>query len=170
MFRRYFAVIATLVLISSTALGMGSDHKKGTLPPHEGWLAGTYEAVNLPSRVHGYWINSSDTLFYRDGNAVLEDMLQRLDSIQGLTVRVILHPGKGIAKSPWSKDVMDSADWTVTISGAHAITPIQNQITVDVWLGGNISLVDLEIPSNIEVKSGDEIDAYVEKRNADGKK
>ena len=170
MFHRYFAVLGTFFLISSTAFGMGSDHKKGDLPPHDGWPVGTYEAVNLPCRVHGYWINSSDTLFYKDGNAVLEEMLQKLGSIQGLTVRVILHPSKVIAKSPWSKEVLDSADWTVTISGKEAITQIQNQVTVDIWLGGNVSLDDLKIPQDIDVKSGNEIEAYIENRSIEARK
>ncbi|MCU0709455.1 MAG: hypothetical protein MUF23_14290 [Pirellula sp.] len=164
MFSKYCAVFFSSILTLSSAFGMGSDHKKGTLPPHDGWIAGTYEAVNLPCRVHGYWINSSDTLFYKEGNDVLERTLQKLSSIQGLTVRVILHPGKGVAKSPWSKEVLDSADWTVTIAGKEAITQVQNHVTVDVWLGGNIALDDLKIPEAIAVESGNEIEAYIEKR------
>jgi hypothetical protein len=167
MFVKSLSVFLSIVLLSATALGLGADHKNGDLPRHDGWLAGTYEAVNLPCRVHGYWINSSDTLFYRGENLVLEEMLEKLNSNKDLKVRVVLHAGKGIARSPWSKDVVESADWSVTIAGKGAITYAQNQITVNVWFSGNISLDELTIPRGVVVESGREIDTYIERRQRD---
>jgi hypothetical protein len=144
---------------------MGADHKQGDLPPHDGWRAGTYEAVNLPCRVHGFWINSSDTLFYQGGNAVLEEMLQKLCAIQGLDVRVILHSGKGVAKSPWSKqEAFEAADWSVTIAGKDAISRTQDQVTVDAWFSGNLSLEELAIPEVVAVESGREFESFIKKR------
>jgi hypothetical protein len=86
MFRPCFLAIALLVLFSASAFGLGADHKKGELPRHDGWTKGTYEAVNLPCRVHGYWINSSDALFYQGDNAVLEQMLEQFAAIPDLKV------------------------------------------------------------------------------------
>lgn len=165
MFRPCFLALALLALFSASAFGLGADHKKGELPPHDGWIKGTYEAVNLPCRVHGYWINSSDALFYQGDNAVLEQMLEQFAAIPDLKVRLILHSGKGIARSPWSKEDHGAADWQVTLYPERGFGKTQNQVLVDVWLSGSIKLDGLKVPDSIIVESGREIDAYIEKRS-----
>jgi len=169
MFRECFSVLFVLVLLTASALGLGADHRKGELPPHDGWLKGTHEAVNLPGRVHGYWINSSDALFYQGDNAELEQMLERFEAIPGLNVRVILHPGKGKAKSPWSQEDHGNADWKVTIFAEKGIGNRQDQILVDVWLNDKIKLDRLIVPQAMSVESAGEIEAYIEKRYSDKK-
>lgn len=170
MFRPCFLAFALLVLLSATALGLGADHKKGELPPHDGWLKGTYEAVNLPCRVHGYWINSSDSLFYQGDNAVLEQMLERFATIPDLNVRVILHAGKGVARSPWSKEEHGAADWQVTLYAEGGFGKRQDHVQVDVWLSGSIKLDDLKVPASMSVESGKEIDNYIENRTLEIKR
>lgn len=169
MIRECFMVLFVLVLLSASAFGLGADHRKGELPPHDGWLKGTYEAVNLPSRVHGYWINSSDTMFYQGNNADLEQMLERFDAIQGLNVRVILHPGKGKAQSPWSNEDHGSADWKITIFAEKGLGNRQDHIHVDVWLSDNVKLDRLKVPQAMSVESGRDIEAYIEKRYSEKK-
>jgi hypothetical protein len=169
---RAFSVLTlfAFVFASSNLFGMGADHRKGDLPIHDGWGKGVYEAVNTSSRVHGFWINSSDTLFYRGANKCLEVMLQRLVDSPDSAVTVVIHAGKGMARSPWSKADVDLADWSVTISGKEAISKVQNQITVDIWLSGDLLLTDLAIPSNAVVKSGGEIEKIINSRTTETKK
>jgi len=163
MNRVVFPFLLTLLLVPNLCLAMGSDHKSGNLPPHDGWPTGVYDAVNKPNRVHGYWINSSDTLFYKGSNAELQEMTHKLTQAKGAKAEVALHAGTGVARSPWSKDRIDAADWSVTISGDRAITKSQDKIRIDVWLGGSVTLDDLRLPPTLTVKSGGEIESFIKR-------
>jgi len=163
MNRVAFLFFLTFLLAPTLCLAMGSDHKSGDLPPHDAWPTGVYDAVNKPNRVHGYWINSSDTLFYKGSNAELQDMIRKLSQANGAKTEVVLHVGTGAAKSPWSKDRIDTADWSVIIYGDDAITRTQDKIRIDVWVSGSVTLDDLQIPPNVTVKSGEEIEAFIKR-------
>ena len=165
MFRVYFPLLASLLLAPAFCFGMGSDHKPGDLSPHDAWPEGVYDAVNQANRVHGYWINSSDTLFYKGSNAELKAMTRKLTSASGTKTEIVLHAGTGAAKSPWSKSRVDTADWSVTIAGDDAITKTQNRITIDVWLGGSVTLDELDLPTTIKIKSGGEIEAFIKRHD-----
>lgn len=158
------SILCLFVLVSNVN-GAGGNHPKGDLPINEGWLSGSYKVVNLPSRVHGYWVNSSDVLFYRTKTKVLNETLAALNRLPGATVAVVLHPGNGVAKSPWSDEVYSEADWSLTIAGSAAITSLQDRFRVDVWLGGGIRLAELTIPDGVAVESGGEIEAFVEQHH-----
>ncbi len=155
--------LLSFLLAPSLCLAMGSDHKSGNLPPHDGWPTGVYDAVNKPNRVHGYWINSSDTFFYKGSNAELQEMTQKLAQAKGAKAEVILHAGNGVARSPWSQEHIDAADWSVTISGDGAITRTQDKIRVDVWIGGSVTLDDLRFPPEVTVSSGGEIESFIKR-------
>ncbi|WP_168567245.1 hypothetical protein [Crateriforma spongiae] len=144
---------------------MGSDHESGDLPPHDGWPEGVYTAVNMLSRIHGYWVNSTDKLFYKGSQDELQSMTRQLTNAEGTRTELILHIGAGIAKSPWSKMPVGTADWSVTIAGPDAISKTQGMITIDVWIGGNISLDELDLPPSVRIKSGGEIDAFIKRHD-----
>ena len=160
MLRTISFLFLVFVVTASVALGMGSDHKLGDLPQHDGWPSGVYEVVNQPNRVHGYWVNSSDTLFYRGTHSDLNKMIKALTAISAANVEIVLHTGLGIAKSPWAKKPVGLADWSIKI-GKGGVTPKQDEITIDIWIGGGLSLAELEIPSSLTVKSGGEIEAFI---------
>ena len=168
MYRIAFPVWFLLVVAPAICFGMGADHRPGNLPAHDGWGKGVYEAVNRPNRVHGFWINSSDTLFYKGSNADLQKMAGLLSQSESVKVEVILHAGKGEAKSPWSKNFVDNADWSVTIGGDDAISKIQNKVRIDVWLSGSITLDDLQFPPSVSVRSGKEIESFVNRHQRTG--
>jgi len=137
--------------------GAGSDYMPGDLPSHEDWADGVYDAVNQPQRVHGFYVNFSDTLSYKGSNAELQKMTQKLANAKGTPTGIVLHAGKGIAKSPWSKKPVDTADWSVTLAG--------NRITIDIWLGGSVTLDQLDLPKAVEIKSGGEIETFIKRHN-----
>lgn len=168
MYRIALSVWFLFMVAPAICFGMGADHKPGNLPAHDGWGKGVYEAVNRPNRVHGFWINSSDTLFYKGSNDDLQKMADSLSQTQGVKVEVILHAGQGEAKSPWSKKTVDNADWSVTIAGDEAISKIQNKVRIDVWLSGSITLDDLQFPPSVSVKSGKEIESFVDRHHKTG--
>lgn len=169
MNRIVFPFFLMLLLTPAICLAMGSDHKPGNLPPHDGWPKGVYDAVNKPNRVHGYWINSSDTLFYKGSSSDLQKMTSSLSQIDDVTIDVVLHSGGGVAKSPWSTNRIDSADWTVTIAGESPVTKVQNKIRIDIWLGGSVTIDELKFPRSINVESGKEIESFIERHRKQSK-
>ena len=160
-----FFLFAFLLLAPTYCFGMGSDHKSGDLRPHDGWPDGVYAAVNQPNRVHGFWVNSTDRLFYKGSQDELQEMTRQLANAKSAQTEMVLHIGTGIAKSPWSKKPVDTADWSVTIAGDDAISKTQDLITIDVWIGGNISLDELDLPPSVRIKSGGEIEAFIKRHD-----
>lgn len=154
MCRMGFPFFAFLLSTPALCYGLGADYQPGDLPLHNTWPSGFYDAVNQPQRVHGFYVNFSDCLFYQGSHLDLKKMTQKLAKAKGTTTEVVLHAGKGVAKSPWSKQPVDTADWSVTLAG--------DKITIDVWLGGRITLDELELPKSVRVKSGGEVQAFIQ--------
>lgn len=166
MLRISLFFLASLLLAPSLLFGLGGDHNPGDLPINSAWTKGAYEILNRSSRVHGFWINSSDTLYYKGSNQELQEMILQLTKLQGTEIESILHAGKGLAQSPWSKKPVDDADWCIVVSGEKALSETQSHFTVHVWLSGSISLDELVLPKTLKVTSAREIDSYIKKHTA----
>lgn len=158
-------IILNLLVMSCFApaicSGMGSDHEPGDLPLRNEWPVGVYDAVNQPIRVHGFWTNSSDVFFYEGATADLNAMTKNLTDAGGTAIKIVLHAGDGVAQSPWSKKPVGTADWNVTITSGNAKPKTKLMVTIDVWLGGSVSLDKLDLPSNAEIVSGNEIEEFI---------
>ena len=96
-------------------------------------------------------------------NAQLQEMVRKLTKANGTKTEVVLHAVSGEAKSSWSKVRIDNADWSVTIAVDHPITKTQDKISIDGWLGGSVTLNDLELPATVNVKSGGEIESFIKR-------
>lgn len=166
MCRLFPIAIVGIALLPMLAFGMGADHRSGDLPPHDGWPTGVHDIVNQANRVHGFWVNSSDTLFYRGSQADLHKMIRELAAVPNVNLVVVLHAGAGVAESPWSKKPVGPADWSVTIFGDQPITRHQENITIDIWFGGSLTLSDLVIPPSVTVNSGGEIEKFIQEHAA----
>lgn len=142
---------------------MGADHQDGDLPVNTQWAEGLYEAVNQKHRIHGFWVNWTDVLFYQGDNDRLQSMVTQLDQVPDISVQVVIHAGKGRAISPWSEQPKGHADWSVVIVGMEPTPGKKNAVEVNVWLDHDIDLKTLELPGQVSVKSGDEIQAFLER-------
>ena len=166
MSRLFPIAIVGIALTPILAFGMGADHSPGDLPLHEGWPAGVYDIVNQANRVHGFWVNSSDILFYQGSHAELHKMIRECAAAPNVNLVIVLHAGSGVAESPWSKQPVGPADWSVTIYGDQPITKHQRNIAIDIWFGGSLTLSDLVIPTSVTVKSGGEIEKFIQEHTA----
>ena len=99
--------------------------------------------------------------------------------LENVDVKVVLHAGKGQAKSPWSKAPVCDTDWAVSFSdpipkeiAERENLPVSkaHQVTVDIWIGGEIDLGQLELPANLELQSGNEIEEFIRKYKIKSKK
>ena len=183
MIRKMPAVLAAVVALwgcAALALNEISLYPKGE--PVGGvsdWPEGLKELVNIDDRVGGYAIQSdtlggypsySDDVFYFRGDAkAFAKFLDQYAKLKDTPLRLVLHPGRGMNLKPGDSKG-DPIDWSLTVWSRawHEIpetgkTPVQKgyDITVDLYLGGNIDLKDLEVPLEIEVQSGGEIEQFI---------
>ncbi|MEM6750408.1 MAG: hypothetical protein AAF612_08055 [Planctomycetota bacterium] len=119
----FLALIPMLLVFAGPARALGGDHPTHPQPVggSSAWPEGLTGLVNVPGRVHGYWVNSFDTFFFAGDTPRLNAWLARLSSLEGVSVRVVLHPGNVAVKSPWDDAPRDvHADWTLA-TGPRAV-------------------------------------------------
>jgi len=166
-------VACVLIVVAQDVFALGSDYP-GDRPVtgSTNWPTGMNKLVNATNRVHGYFVNAEDIFFYAGGAAEFTAFLQEYSRLEGIESRcLILHDGIGEAKSPWEKSGRP-CDWKVYAcpKGWHNIAVLSKQGTnsvevlqmaarepgyileVHFWSGGRISLEQLDIPKNVEVK------------------
>jgi len=172
------AVAALALALTARAATMlaplGADHPAHAVQS-EAWPKGFAELINADSRVHGYWVNFEDVFFLTGAAADLNTFIKRCVSLDDVNLSVVLHPGRLDVQSPWDDMPRDlKADWRVHTSpylitreaGEISLERGAFQITIDVWLGGQVSLDELDVPTGIEVRSGGEIETFIERHNA----
>lgn len=157
------------LLLQAVCFGLGADHDEGDLPQMPGWPDGVREALNSPLRNHGYWVNSYDVLFYQGTPGQLHDMLAAIDKMPEANLSVVIHAGKGVAKSPWGKEPVSRADWSVHVHGDGVVTPKQELVTFHLYLDGSLDLKTLKIPPGIPVSSGGEIEKFIQRQSEQGR-
>jgi hypothetical protein len=130
---------------------------------HPKWPAGLLELANLTNRVHGFCCGEQDVFFYSGTAEGLQEFLKKYSTIKGIVQhRVVLQPGKGLAKSPWQKGAGRACDWQIygypvsRLPGAQRPSgeaPAKEAYVLEVvvWMGGRIKLSDVEIPKGLEV-------------------
>jgi hypothetical protein len=170
--RKFSIVILALVLMCPALLcAVGADHPKE--PVHnEQWPKVLDELVNVFNRVHGYFVNWEDVFFFRGDTAAVNAFLAKYSQLGNARLLVVLHAGKLEVKSPWDKQPRDlMADWQLyaapftpeQVKPGDAVKPGPFVTRVDICLGGSIKLDQLEVPQNVLVESGGEIDSFVQR-------
>lgn len=162
------AFVPALLSASSMVRTVGGDHPAG--PVHnEHWPAGLAAIVNVPDRVHGWFVNWEDVFYFTGDTQELNRFISRTGALPGGDLRVILHPGSLAVRSPWDAAPRPlRADWTlyaapftqaqVTDDG---ITPGPFVLRIHVYLGGQVRLDELVVPAEVAVESGGEIEDFV---------
>ena len=151
--------------------GLGADHPPGALigGPLD-WPEGTRELVNREGRVHGYFVNACDILFFAGDTSAFNEFLEQYAMLKDTPLTLVLHPGRGMAGSPWDKEKKIPFEWQVNILGRgwsrrYPEPPTADEskyvVLPELWLGGQVQLDKVEIPLNVEVKSGGEIERFI---------
>lgn len=153
---------------------LGADHPAHAVN-NDGWPKGYAALINADNRVHGYWVNFEDVFFLKGDGADLSKFIKACSTFADVDVEVVLHPGRLAVQSPWDESPREiEADWRSYTSPfkivgegtQRTIGEKRFQIVIDVWLGGRVKLEDLDIPVGVPVRSGGEIEAFIEQHNA----
>lgn len=161
MSRRLTAASIVLIFLAtvSDAFGLGADFSKEELK-RQG------ELVEGQTPVHGYFVNWEDVFFYTGDTAELNRFLQAYGKQTGLKRQVVIHAGGKKARSPWDNADRDIAvDWSFyrwNTGNGNSAKPAPSR--VEIWIGSRIKLDELQIPADVEVTSGGEIERFVERR------
>ena len=108
----------TLVLTSAVQVfAAGADHRVDQ-PVYLGKAPmGVNQLINNANRVHGFWVNAEDRFFFSGDASVFSLFLKQYAAIEGIAGhRLIIHPGKGVAKSPWDDGDGKSCDWMLEVA------------------------------------------------------
>jgi len=123
--------------------------------------------------VHGYHVNWEDVFFYQGDGAKLNRFIAAYAKLEGVKHKAVIHVGRKMARSPWDgEDRPIAVDWSCYtwntgipqgVAGPPGAKPAPSRI--DLWLSERIKLEDLEIPMNVEVVSGGEIEKFILERH-----
>ena len=138
--------------------------------------AGVVQLLNHETRFAGVDGPIADVRTYHAGDATqLNLFLADYGAVETENAVLVLHAGPMRISPRHTPNLGEAppaprnADWTLHVAEFYEGRPDADQFrgekfrcVVDIWLGGNISLDTLEVPANVEVRSGGEIDAFVE--------
>ena len=167
------AFVVLVLSIPASALALGGDEPNGPMN-NDKWPTGLAAIVNADNRVYGYFVNWEDTLFFRGNTAAFNVFLAKYAQLPNTKLELVIHPGKLEVQSPWDKQPRAlSANWRLyctpfaqeqVMNGGVKPGPFITR--VDLWLGDSVKLAELQVPSNVPVTSGGEIEAFVKQHQS----
>jgi hypothetical protein len=125
--------------------------------------------LNNDARVSGT-LGDFDTWTNYAGDAPkLNAFLKEYAKVPEVGLQVVLHPGRTKRKVGGTKRTVH-VDWTMHIAENYSIRPNaaafkgkKGLTTVDIWIGGQVELDKLQVPLNIDLISGGEIERFIKK-------
>ncbi len=170
------AVVFVTVAWSIRALSLREEHPQGVpVAQNRDWPAGLADLLNRGGRIYGYWCNGSDIFCFAGDRQAFSKFLEQYAELEDTPLELVLHPGQEKA-TRLGRDEGIGYDWEVEDleRGWHPKAlrqPGPNESKylplVEIWLGGQISLSGLEVPTNVELESGGEIREFVQAHRAE---
>ncbi len=164
-------VAALLLAFAIQVFGRGADHRTDHPVTLDKAPAGLNELINHTNRVHGFFVNAEDRFFFAGDTSVFVTFLKQYAALRGIAGhRLIIHPGKGVAKSPWDDGEGKPCDWMLDVAPVswregHAdkvhrdkngARPKEGEqeyfVEVHVWSDGNVDLSTLTVPKGLHTE------------------
>ena len=157
----------------TVAWALGGSHRNDQPYSHNEWPAGLTDIVNTKGRVCGFFVNANDYFFFKADSKAFNGILAAYGKLKDTPLLLTLHAGRGTAREPWDKDKSVPCEWSVYIQrrgwGAPEAKPGETGkyvVALHLWLGGDVTLEELDVPLNVEVHSGGEIERFVAEHEA----
>jgi len=163
-------LISILVLACSVkAFGIGSDHPTSQPVNLHKAPATVNNLINSINRIHGYFVNAEDRFFFAGDSSTFALFLKQYAALKGIAGhRLIIHPEKGIAKSPWDDGNGKACDWMLDVSivswrevytkvfrdkGGSPPKEGETEYLVElhVWAKGTVDIKTIKVPKGILV-------------------
>ena len=172
------ATLAILLFLGAATkcYALAGSHPPGKLPlVHSDWSQQLLDLVNSDGRVAGSWVNGADYFSYAGDTAAFNTFVKAYSALTETPLSVVIHAGR---PSPRAADNEPEFDWSlvsVRRGWGAPLDPARSKdnpgyvVTVHVWLNHQIELERMQIPPNVEVSSGGEIEKFIETRKASAK-
>jgi hypothetical protein len=156
-YARSAAISLALLALPLPGYSWGSDYPKDR--PVGGsslWPKGLSDLANATNRVHGFFVNAEDVFFFAGSAEDFGGFLQRYADIHGIVAhKLVVHPEKGIAKSPWDKGPGLPCNWKLigypeSWKAADA-SKKGYVLEVHLYVGENPGLEKVPVPKTITV-------------------
>ena len=155
--------------LAARAVGLGSDYPVGPPVRLDQAPTGLTKLINQESRVHGFFVNAEDRFFFMGNTSAFASFLKQYSALTGIAGhRLIVHPGTGVAKSPWD-DAGDPCDWMLEVALAswregHAEKVFRDPdglppkagdreyvVELHVWTQGQTDVKKITVPKGVHV-------------------
>ena len=175
--RVMLACAAGLCCTGAFGLLVMQEHPPGTtMPWSPDWPQGLRELVDWHGRVRGYSafgiVDREEAYFAGDADA-FSQFLARYADLVGTPLALVLHPGRGVTTPITDEEQKIPFDWMIGVNrvrqrdgGETDEARPRYVVTVELWLGGEVALEDLSVPVEVTVRSGGEIEAFIEAHEA----
>jgi hypothetical protein len=180
-------VLVSLWFVPAFGLMMEGELSGADLGQLSDWLPGLEKLVSYGGVVYGVHMDAPtfyrglETLhiFFRgdheDFNEMLKEYAKLSDSLKRYAesgsgqLTLTLYPGRGNAGSDAGRSIAKGKnipfDWKITMTREGTLVPDRDKrryfVSVDLWVGGDVGLDKVDVPLNIEVKSGGEIEDFI---------
>jgi len=166
------SLITALVLaVTAQVFGLGADHPADRPVNLDKAPPGLNKLINNTNRIHGFFVNAEDRFFFSGDTALFASFLKQYAALKGVAGhRLVIHTGKGVAKSPWDDGKGKPCEWMLDVAPVswrkgHADKIFRDPgrppakkgeaeylAEVHVWLKGSIDMKKLTIPGGIHVE------------------
>jgi hypothetical protein len=140
-----------------TGYGLGGDYpKNGPVGGSSLWPKGLSDLVNSPNRVHGFFVNAEDNIFFVGSADDFGRFLKRYSEISGIVAyKLVVHSEKGVAKSPWDSGAGIPCNWKLVGYAESWKTGDASKkgyvLELHLYLGENPGLDKVPVPKTIAV-------------------
>jgi len=168
---------ATVVVLACGAALYGLAMELPNEGPVElGWEfpAGIADLASSRNRVHGFMSTFGYAdLWYAGDAKAFNAYLAEYARLKDLPLQLVIHPAPGSSLRQYVSEPRAHYDWELSVKWDVALRegPKDDKaggfaVTLHLFLSDAVTLDDIVVPANVEVKSGGEIEKFVAKHQA----
>ena len=158
----FLAILLAVLAYSAPVFAMGGEIPPGQVNVQPDWPRELVELLTGQDTANGIWINANDFYYYAGDTDTFNEVLKKYAELRNTPLKLILHPGRGMTGSLGDEPNIPF-EWEVRVMRWHDDpSEVPLLVTLELWLGGQIQLEDVKVPLNIQVKSGGELEKFVE--------
>ena len=163
-------ILVLVLACSIQVFGWSSTHSSNHPVNLAEAPSGMNELINSTNRVLGFFVNAEDRFFFAGDASVFTAFLKQYAELKGIAGhRLIIHPGKGVAKTPGDDGEGKPCDWMLDVAPVSWREGHSNKVYRDrdgsppkegekeylvelhVWMKSNIDIKTIKVPKGVLV-------------------